>query len=64
MPDDKPRNIVIPTYLFVIMREAIRCAEEDTRKDDRVLHDTTRVAILSASDAINKWQDARIAGRR
>lgn len=56
------KTIQVPRELYGLMRTAIRLAARDSRRDDRVLHDTTRDALTEASDALEDFQDARVKG--
>ncbi len=58
------KQMQLPVDLFVSMRDAIRAAEKDSRRDDRALHDKTRDLLTDANDKLNDWQDRKATGGR
>lgn len=56
--------IRIPALTYLVMRDAIRAAERDSRNEDRALHDDTRDLLRKANDAITDYQDNRAVGVR
>jgi hypothetical protein len=57
------KKMQLPQSLVLLMRDALRAAERDSRRDDRVLHNETRDIISQANDEYTKWQDARMGAR-
>lgn len=53
------KSIRIPRPMFELMRKAIREGAKDSRRDDRVLHDSTRDLLVEADDQVRDFLDAR-----
>lgn len=56
----KERKIQVPAGLVFQLVDALRATDRDSRRDDRVLHDTTRDEVSAAMDAWNRFQDLRM----
>lgn len=56
------QNIQIPRTLYSKLRKAVRLASRDSRNQDRVLKDESREALVDAADALDDFQDTRVAG--
>lgn len=58
----KPRKMQVPAELLFELVAAVRAADEDSRRDDRVLHNTTRDKLADAARSWNAWRDEKMRG--
>ena len=59
MKTGSPTKTQVPRDVWSAVRRALRATARDSRRKDRVLHDSTRTLIETAIDALDEWQDSK-----